>query len=64
MPTVKRVATLDFLIDASLMRPRYLIRRFETARRRAITLGRNPDRGDPDYLKALDELGMAGVGRF
>ena len=56
MPTVKGVATLDFLIDASLMRPRYLIRLFETARRRAITLGRNRIE-ETDYLKALDELG-------
>jgi hypothetical protein len=56
VPTVNGVATLDFLIDASLMRPRYLIRLFETARRRAITLGRNRIE-ETDYLKALDELG-------
>ena len=56
VPTVNGVATLDFLIDASLMRPRYLIRLFETARRRAVTLGRNRIE-ETDYFKALDELG-------
>ena len=56
IPMVNGVATLDFLIDASLMRPRYLIRLFETARRRAITLGRDRIE-ETDYFKALDELG-------
>ena len=56
VPMVKGVATLDFLIDASLMRPRYLIRLFETARRRAVTLGRSRIE-ETDYFKALDELG-------
>lgn len=56
VPTVTGKATLDFLIDASLMRPRYLIRLFETARRRAVTLGRNRIE-EGDYLKALEELG-------
>ncbi len=56
VPLVNGVATLDFLIDASLMRPRYLIRLFETARRRAVTLGRNRIE-EADYFKALDELG-------
>jgi hypothetical protein len=56
VPIVNGVATLDFLIDASLMRPRYLIRLFETARRRAVTLGRNRIE-ETDYLKALEELG-------
>jgi hypothetical protein len=56
VPTVNGVATLDFLIDASLMRPRNLIRLFETARRRAVTLGRNRIE-ETDYFKALDELG-------
>lgn len=37
--TVRGKSTIDFLIDSSLMRPRYLIRLFETARRRAVTLG-------------------------
>lgn len=47
---------LDFLIDGSLMRPRYLIRLFETARRRAITFGRSKV-AEQDYLSALKELG-------
>jgi hypothetical protein len=55
-PVVGDHTTLDFLIDASLMRPRYLIRLFETARRRAVTLGR--DRIDEtDYKAGLEELG-------
>ena len=41
VPRVDEASTLDFLLDASLMRPRYLIRLFETARRRAVTLGRD-----------------------
>jgi hypothetical protein len=48
--------TLDFLLDASLMRPRYLIRLFETARRRAVTLGRDKIE-EPDYKVGLEELG-------
>lgn len=47
---------LDFLIDGSMMRPRYLIRLFEIARRRAITFGRNRIVED-DYVAALKELG-------
>ncbi|WP_445679016.1 P-loop ATPase, Sll1717 family [Radicibacter daui] len=47
---------LDFLIDGSMMRPRYLIRLFEIARRRAITFGRNKIAED-DYVAALRELG-------
>jgi hypothetical protein len=48
--------TLEFLIDGSLMRPRYLIRLFETARRRALTLNRKKINED-DYRSALVELG-------
>ena len=48
--------TLDFLLDASLMRPRYLIRVFEMARRRAVTLGRDQIE-EPDYKAGLSELG-------
>ncbi len=47
---------MDFLIDGSLMRPRYLIRLFETARRRAITFGRRHIE-EADYLAALKETG-------
>lgn len=47
---------MDFLIDGSMMRPRYLIRLFETARRRALTLGRGKISED-DYSFALKELG-------
>ena len=53
---VGEASTLDFLIESSLMRPRYLIRLFETARRRAITLGKNKIE-EADYQVALDELG-------
>lgn len=53
---VEGVPTLDFLLNASLMRPRYLIRLFETARRRAVTLMRDKIE-EGDYLVALDELG-------
>ena len=48
--------TLDFLLDASLMRPRYLIRLFEMARRRAVTLGRDRIE-EADYKAGLSELG-------
>ena len=57
--TVQKVGdqtTLDFLVESSLMRPRYLIRLFETARRRAITLGKSKI-DEEDYRVALDELG-------
>ena len=53
---VGEVSTLDFLIESSLMRPRYLIRLFETARRRAVTLGKNTIE-EADYQAALYELG-------
>jgi len=47
---------LDYLVDGSLMRPRYLIRLFETARRRALTLNRSKII-EADYIFALKELG-------
>ncbi|MCK1296771.1 MULTISPECIES: hypothetical protein [unclassified Bradyrhizobium] len=53
---VKGKPVLDFLIDGSLMRPRYLIRLFETARRRALTFGRDRIE-EEDYCQALTELG-------
>jgi hypothetical protein len=56
VPTVGGRSTLDFLLDASLMRPRYLIRLFETARRRAVTLGRERIE-ESDYKLAVEELG-------
>jgi hypothetical protein len=56
VPTVGERSTLDFLLDASLMRPRYLIRLFETARRRAVTLGRDVIE-EADYKAGLEELG-------
>lgn len=56
VPHVNGRPALDFLVDGSLMRPRYLIRLFETARRRAITFGRSRiDEGD--FAAALKELG-------
>jgi hypothetical protein len=56
VPTVDDTDTLDFLLGASLMRPRYLIRLFETARRRAVTLGRDKIEAS-DYKVGLEELG-------
>lgn len=54
--TVTGKPVLDFLIDGSLMRPRYLIRLFETARRRAVTFGRGKIE-EEDYVASLRELG-------
>jgi hypothetical protein len=56
VPTVGGRPTLDYPLDASLMRPRYLIRLFETARRRAVTLGREKI-DDSDYKNGVEELG-------
>jgi hypothetical protein len=56
VPTVVGRPTLDYLLDASLMRPRYLIRLFETARRRAVTLGRDKI-DEADYKNGVEELG-------
>jgi hypothetical protein len=56
VPTVEGKDTIDFLINASLMRPRYLIRLFENARRRAVTLRKNLI-DEEDYAVALNELG-------
>jgi hypothetical protein len=53
---VDGVPVLEYLIDKSLMRPRYLIRLFETARRRALTLGKERI-GESDYQFATKELG-------
>lgn len=55
-PSVLGKPVLDFLVDGSMMRPRYLIRLFETARRRAITFGRLAI-DESDYHLALNELG-------
>ena len=56
IPNVTGRPVLDFLVDGSLMRPRYLIRLFETARRRAITFGKSRIE-EGDYLAALKETG-------
>jgi hypothetical protein len=48
--------TMDFLCESSLMRPRYLIRLFESAKRRAINLGRMKIL-EEDYQWALEEIG-------
>lgn len=53
---VDGVPVLEYLIDKCLMRPRYLIRLFETARRRALTLGKDKI-GEGDYQFATKELG-------
>lgn len=58
-------SAMDFMIDASMMRPRYLIRMFETAKRRAVNLGRQKI-GQEDYKAALEELAwtaLADLGR-
>lgn len=47
---------LDFLTDGCMMRPRYMIRLFETARRRAITFDRRTIM-EEDYFAAQKELG-------
>lgn len=54
--TVDGVPVMDYLIDGSMMRPRYLIRLFETARRRAVTFNRQQIDAE-DYRVALRELG-------
>jgi hypothetical protein len=46
----------DFLLDSSLMRPRYLIRLFETARQRALAFDREQI-DETDYEAGLEELG-------
>jgi hypothetical protein len=56
VPIVHGASTLDYLIDGCLMRPRYLIRLFETARRRALTLNHQIIDED-DYDFAVEELG-------
>lgn len=56
VPLVDGRRVVDFLVDGSLMRPRYLIRLFETARRRALTLNHRKIIED-DYEFALAELG-------
>lgn len=55
-PTVNGVETLTFLINSCLMRPRYLIRLFETAKRRAINLDHQRILED-DYKAAVIDLG-------
>jgi hypothetical protein len=53
--TVRGRDTLDFLVSASLMRHRYMIRLFETARRRAVNMGHQRIL-EEDYLAALEDL--------
>ena len=53
--TVRGCDTLDFMIASSLMRPRYLLRLFDTARRRAINMGHHRISED-DYITALEDL--------
>lgn len=57
--SVQRVGgklTRDYLLDACLMRPRYLIRLFETARQRAIAFERDQI-DETDYEAGMEELG-------
>lgn len=53
---VRGQLTLAFVVDASLMRPRYMIRLFETAKRRAINMGHQKIEA-VDYEAALEDLG-------
>lgn len=55
-PTIYGRDVFEFMIEASLMRPRYLIRLFESARRRALNIGNQRIQED-DYRAALVELG-------
>lgn len=55
-PTVKNQDALDFIVSASLMRPRYVIRLFEMAKRRAVNMGHQRI-DESDYEAALEELG-------
>lgn len=56
VPTVRDQDVFDFIIDASLMRPRYIIKIFESAKRRAINMGHQKIE-EADYEAALEELG-------
>jgi hypothetical protein len=56
VPTVRGMDALDLLVEAALMRPRYLIRLFESAKRRAINLSHQKI-VEADYEAALDDLG-------
>jgi hypothetical protein len=56
VPTVRGANTPDFIVRGSLMRPRYMIRLFEMAKRRAINMG-NQRISEADYLAALEDLG-------
>lgn len=53
---VHNIETLDFIVAASLMRPRYIIRLFEMAKRRAINMGHQKIE-ESDYDAALEDLG-------
>ena len=55
-PSVAGKDTMNFLIDSCMMRPRYLIRLFESARRRAINIGHQQIL-EEDYFAAIEELG-------
>jgi hypothetical protein len=59
-PTINDKPTLDVLVDASLMRPRYLIRALETAKRRALNMGHQHIE-EEDYKNGLEELGWTVV---
>src|SRR5205807_1207360 len=54
--TIRGKDALEVLVEAALMRPRYLIRLFESAKRRAINLSHQKII-EADYEAALDDLG-------
>jgi hypothetical protein len=55
-PKVDGVDTFDFIVSASLMRPRYIIRLFEMAKRRAVNMGHQRI-DESDYAAAQEDLG-------
>ena len=54
--SVGGVDVFDFLVSTSLMRPRYMIRLFESAKRRAINMGQEKIE-ESDYIAAKEDLG-------
>lgn len=53
---IEEKSAFDFIIDASMMRPRYIIKLFETARRRTINFG-NQKISEDDYINAALDVG-------
>lgn len=56
VPQVGESDVFDFIVAASLMRPRYVIKIFEAAKRRAVNMGHQKIE-EADYMAALEDLG-------